>query len=136
MSVKGDFLSRMSKKETIIFFQTERNIMKNVEKLAIVVIVLMVISTLFQPLQSFFIARLYGVEGMRQISSSGHSMVVINVILRWSVQIGVGIWLFILARQEKATPWVWLLLSLCFGLLAPILFFIVRIYEKGKENEI
>ena len=105
--------------------------MRNVEKLAIVVILLMVIGKLSMPLYSFVIGKLYGAEMLGQITILGYFMRLTFMILASAVQIGVCVWLFKVAKQEgNATPWVWTLFGLCFGLIAVVLFYAVKIYEQ------
>jgi hypothetical protein len=51
------------------------------------------------------------------------------------VNLAIGIWLFIQARQSKNVPWIWLLFGLFYGLIAAVLFYIMRIYEsKNPQN--
>ena len=52
------------------------------------------------------------------------------------VQIAVAVWLFLTAKREKETPWVWALLGLTYGVLGAILFFGYRIYQRLNENKI
>jgi len=51
------------------------------------------------------------------------------------IHIGVGIWLFNLARQEKATPWIWLLFGIFFGPLAAVFFFLWKAFDSPKPAE-
>lgn len=52
-------------------------------------------------------------------------------MLKIAVLVGVSIWLFMAAKKERnATPRVWALFGLCFGLIAVVLFYAVRIYEQ------
>ena len=61
-------------------------------------------------------------------------MTAVRSMVGMLVQIGVGIWLFVLARRKNATPWVWLLFGLCFGISAAVLFFIIKVYEAIKST--
>lgn len=47
----------------------------------------------------------------------------------------IAIWLFTLAKRHNMTPWVWVLFSLVGGLLAPILFFAIKIYETLNQRK-
>lgn len=51
------------------------------------------------------------------------------------VQIATAVWLFLAAKREKETPWVWALLGLTYGVLAAILFFGYRIHQRLNENK-
>jgi len=50
------------------------------------------------------------------------------------VQIATAVWLFLAAKREKETPWVWALLGLTYGVLGAILFFGYRIHQRLNEN--
>ena len=50
------------------------------------------------------------------------------------VDIGIAVGLFIVARRGKETPWVWALLGLLYGLVAPLLFYVVRIYDRLESQ--
>ncbi len=52
-----------------------------------------------------------------------------------SLRVAVTWWLFTTARRDKASPWVWSLLGLVFGLIAVVLFYCVKIYEAHDKQE-
>ena len=111
--------------------------MKNIEKLAIVIIVLSIISTLATPLGQIIFSRVFGYETISDIRFMVHSMAMASAVIKPLVYIGIGIWLFILARKEEnATPWIWLLFGIFGGILAPILFYLIKVYETVKTKDL
>jgi len=112
-----------------------RILVKNVEKFAIVAIVLLILSTVPSPLFNVIIAKLYDRPELAQYNILTYMMAMGTAFSRSLVGIGVGIWLFILARRENATPWIWLLLGLVFGLMAVVLFFLMKVYESVRPAD-
>jgi len=43
-------------------------------------------------------------------------------------------WLFIQARRDKATSWIWLLFGCTFGISAAILYFLMQLVDDMKQN--
>jgi hypothetical protein len=107
--------------------------MKSIEKLAIVLIVFLFLTEIPYTLSYRFIYGLYGSEAMESVLTLlVYGLPVIKLLIR----IAVGIWLFIQAKRDDATPWVWLLFGLVTGLLAAALFYIIKVYEAVKPAEI
>jgi hypothetical protein len=50
--------------------------------------------------------------------------------------LAVGIWLFVQARKSEDTPWIWLLFGLVYGLIAAVLFFLLRVNDSKIPNRI
>lgn len=46
----------------------------------------------------------------------------------------IGVWLFLSARKTAMMPWVWLLLGMRFGLVAAILFYCVDIQKRLESS--
>jgi len=113
---------------------SERMIMKNIEKLAIVLIVLWVLTLFQNPVLSVIMAKLYGPYEVGPDNLTLSMMAGVRSMVGLLVQIGIGIWLLVLAKREGATPWIWLLFGLCFGISAAILFFIIKVYEEIKST--
>ena len=91
--------------------------------------------TLFQnPVLSVIIAKLYDPYEVAPNTLTLSMMAGVRSIVGVLVQIGVGIWLFVLAKREEATPWVWLLFGFCFGISAAILFYMIKVYETIKST--
>jgi hypothetical protein len=110
--------------------------MKKIETLAIVIIVLLLVSTLLPWVSNLILPRLYGPKVFGEISFATHGIAMLMHIFRQLLNIGIGVWLFTLAGKEPdATPWTWLLLGIFFGLIAPILFYVIKAYETVKPTE-
>lgn len=110
--------------------------MKKIEKLALIVLVLMILSMVASPLTLILMNRLYGPTVQVQYSVLTRTMASMTILCRYLVNIGVGIWLFVLARLEKATPLLWLLFGLTFGLIAAVLFFLIKTYEAVRSANV
>lgn len=109
--------------------------MKRLERLALLLIILLMATHFLSWFGGSLIARLYGPEyvGIQaahlKLTTSARSLLSILVNL------AVGIWLFMQARQSQSTPWIWLLFGMVYGLIAAVLFFLLRIYEsKSWKN--
>lgn len=50
------------------------------------------------------------------------------------IQIGVAIWLFRAARRSAHIPWVWALFGLSYGLVAAILFYVMRLHQMSEQQ--
>ena len=110
--------------------------MKNIEKLAIVVLVLFLISKFINPLHSCIAARIHTPVELGQISILYLVSSYLVTTLALLVNIVIGIWVFKLAKKEPdATPWIWFLLCLFAGIYVPILFFLIKIYNTVKPEE-
>ena len=109
--------------------------MKSIEKLAIIFIILWILSVVLNLIVPFirimpFIREI--IEQYPYMMSMGY---IFSSILRLIVHIGIGIWLFILARREKATPWIWLFFGLFTGLAAAVLFFVMKVYQSVRPAD-
>jgi len=108
--------------------------MRQIEKVAAVLVVLMILSLL--PIHVLlFIMRNIDSASLKDYPYLFMFVQYAPRILRLIISLGVGIWLFILARREKAVPWIWLLFGLTFGLIAAVLYFILRVYDSVKPAE-
>ncbi|HIJ71601.1 MAG TPA: hypothetical protein HPP87_09605 [Planctomycetes bacterium] len=110
--------------------------MKKIETLAVIIIVLCVLSNI-SPIASTFIgAKFFGDETYGKFNLSIHLMATLTRILSLLVNIAIAIWLFKIARTEKnASPCTWLLFGFFFGLVAPLLFYLLKLYETVKPEE-
>ena len=110
--------------------------MKNIEKLAIVVIVLLFLTEIPYTLYYMLIFRFFGPEAMEQYKTVISLLAFGMPVSRLLVRIAVGIWLFIQAKRNDAAPWIWFLFALVAGLLAAALFYIIKVYETVRPAEI
>ena len=98
---------------------------KQIEKLAVLAIVLYFASAVFQIIGKDFFAELVNVQ--KWSPSSVFLLTIPITAVTFAVQLCIAIWLYILAVREKESPWIWALLGLVFGLLAPILFYVIKV---------
>ena len=108
---------------------------KNLEKLAMLVIILWVLTLIPTPLMNIIAARLYGNDGYMQFNALRSSYAAVSILLGLSVHIGVAAWLFIQARRNGGTPWLWALFGLTTGLTAAILYWLGEIREQLIQKE-
>ncbi len=58
-----------------------------------------------------------------------------TAVIGMIVNFGIAIWMFRLAKPVKeASRWVWALFGLVGGLMAPLLFYAIRIHNQLKER--
>ena len=106
---------------------------KKIEKLAILAIVLYIISGVFKTMRYDFFHEL-----VNYLKWSPTNVILLTIpiaVITYLVHIGIAIWLYIIAKKEKASPWIWALLGLVSGILAPILFYVIKVYEKLNQGE-
>ena len=108
--------------------------MKKFEWLALLVIILHVLTHFLNMFGGPLITRLYSPEYVGVISLHMLLMTSARSILSIIVNVVIGIWLFIQARQTKSTPWIWLLFGIFYGLIAAVLFYLLKIYESKTSG--
>ncbi len=110
--------------------------MKNLEKVAVALIILWVVAT-FSPIFIRLGAARWWLDTFqfREISTLASFISIGQAVLVMTVRIGIAIWLYILAKKGSETPWIWALFGLTFGLSGAILFFLIRVYYLLRENE-
>ena len=107
--------------------------MKSFEKIAVVLIVLWLISLIQSPLTMFLVGeKLIGAEQGVQLGGMLGTIASAHVLLSQVVNIAVGIWLFVVAKKNNRTPWIWLLFGLFFGLIAAVLYYLIEIHDALK----
>ena len=103
---------------------------KNLEKLAMLVVILWCISLIPTPLANIIAARLYGNAEYMQFNALTSAFAATTIILRFSVHIGVAVWLFIQARRNGGAPWLWALFGIATGLIAAVLYWLGGIRDQ------
>ena len=109
---------------------------KRFEKIAIILLILWVLTLIPNPLLNIIAGRLYAHEEYMAFRLLSSSLVSIQALLGLAVQIGVGVWLFTEAKKENDTAWLWLVLGLVFGLIAAVLYFLMKIYDELKSRPV
>ena len=108
--------------------------MKKLDKLALVALVLIIVSRIAAVFSKALLTLLYGETGMKiTILQSASAAVTIPFILL--INIGLGIWLYVEAKKDESTPWVWCLFGFMFGLTGVAVFYLIRIYNLLKEQK-
>ncbi|MCF7848602.1 MAG: hypothetical protein K9M45_07120 [Kiritimatiellales bacterium] len=109
--------------------------MKKTEKIALIGIILYLISWSLNVFRPLFIMQFINSANSSKVDATFFALPLWIVMIAFNV--AIAIWLFIIAKREKTIPLVWALFGLISGLLAPVLFYAVRIYEildKQKNN--
>ena len=106
--------------------------MKKIERVALVMIVLWFITLVSNPLIPMLTVRLYGPREYADMQLSMSTIMFVRLAFSSLVQMGVGVWLFIQAKRDEKTPWIWCLFGLTFGIVAAVLYFLIQIVEDMK----
>lgn len=106
---------------------------RKIEKLAVLAIVLYVISAIFYTMGRDLFSELVNV--LKWSAADVFLLTIPITAITYAVQIGIAIWLYMLAKKENASPWIWALLGLVSGILAPILFYVIKVYEKLNQGQ-
>ena len=105
--------------------------MKNVDKAALILIVLALISNFAGPI----VQKLaYMNPEWLALSHFQLGLGIITAILSLTLGIGIGVWLIREARQDGRSPWIWFLFGFMFNLLAVIVYLLLPIYEERKKG--
>lgn len=114
---------------------------ERIERIAIVVLILWVVSFIPNPLTTIVVARMYGHDEFQQFQFLKSVLASISILLTWGVHIAIGVWLFFEAKRNQKSKWSWLLFGIVFGLVAVVLFVLLQIHadlrtrkEKGTTN--
>jgi hypothetical protein len=104
--------------------------MRKLESLALVLIILMILTNFVSLFGGGLIARIYGPEYAAINSANVRLVTSARSFLSMIVNLAIGIWLFIQAKENNNRPWIWLLFGMIYGLIAPVLFFILTAHES------
>lgn len=108
--------------------------MKTVEKIAIILIGLWLVTHICNPLFGILAARIYGREEFAHLTQLNWLLVTSQSIVPALVQIGVAVWLFQQARRDSRSRWTWSLFGLVFGISAAFLYFLMQLVEQMKTR--
>ena len=108
--------------------------MKQIEKFLIIILIPSVVSIAGSFFSNALIIRLHSPGEYATIGVFSKLMISISLLFRILVHICIAIWLFVATREHKAQPWAWLVFGVFFGLIAAILFYLVRIYETIQSK--
>ena len=100
-----------------------------IEKFLIVILVLTIVGYLGSFLWPLLFARLFTAGEVGQISLFQKQLVVLFLVPKALVCLCVAFWLRRVARQYGAHPNGWFIFGLFLGLVALILFYVVRLHD-------
>lgn len=112
--------------------------MKRFEKYAIFVLIVWLLQSPIVYIATSIYYQFFSVEQIGQLGYGTIFYYYTMMLIKSLVNVSIGIWLFAMVKKEKTgTPWIWLTMAVFAGILAPILYFLIRIYKTVKpENEL
>ena len=106
--------------------------MKQIEKLAIPLMILFIVSSVAANMVRSFGGNLAHDFEWSPLTLSLLTVPLTAIVL--AVRIFIAFWLFRLAKTESDSPWCWAMFGLIFGLTAVILFYAVNILEALRAS--
>lgn len=107
---------------------------KQVERLAVVLIIATVLTTVSSPITQMITMRMLSVSEVRSMTLEAHAMRWVQVMIAWLVNVALGVWLFLTAKRSGRAKWIWALFALTSGLGAVILYFILDLLDQLKRQ--
>jgi len=102
--------------------------MKEVQKFIWLLIVLAIITSLFPLFRDVFLARVYGTADISAYAQANWKMISIGIT--FFQNIAAALWLRHVAIKSHVSALSWSLFGLIFGLMAIVIFYLVRLNEK------
>jgi len=102
---------------------------KQIEKLLMVVLVLTVVSMLLAVMSPFLLVRLFSTKAIIEVTQLQKAVALFFVLPRMLVGLCVAFWLMNAAKKCGANQYAWFVLGLFLGVMALVVFYLVRIYE-------
>ena len=114
--------------------------MKKIEIAALVILPFWLLHLFFGPMFEIVYASLFSAGDIIELRESTSRNLWINysfLTVKQAYSILIGIWLFVITKKEKqGTPFFWLILGIFGGVFAPLLYFILHIYQCVKPQTI
>ncbi len=128
-----------SKKElTVKNIKYPASSMRKIERFAIIIFILWILYVLFSPSLKTIYHYLFSKDDLLEALKSTTDNIWLSysyLIVKQIASILIGIWLFVTVKREKqGSPWFWLMLSIFSGVFAPLLYFILRVYQTIKPE--
>ena len=115
--------------------------MERIEIFLVVIVILMIIALAGEILSNFLLIRIVGPKAVGQITLFNKGVVLVILTSKSLVCLCVAFWLYSIAKQYGSNRWGWFIFGLFFGVLALVVFYLVRIHDmietkfsKGKET--
>ena len=122
----------------LVIADVRDNQMKKIDKLAMTLIVLWIISIpASQYLAGFIIPTYVDNQELRHFHVLTRCLAYAQFLIDKLVDIAIAIWLYTTAKKNFETPWLWALLGLVGGVFAALLYYVKQIYDRpeSKENQ-
>jgi hypothetical protein len=106
----------------------------NIRHIAVPLIILFVIQTFFSSGISHYILTMYGQRYYAEYKLQNEMIYIISTVISAVVNILLAFWIYRRAKDEGKEPLTWSVLTLFFGLLAVILFYLDITYSHLRAN--
>nr|BAJ07015.1 cardiolipin synthetase [uncultured bacterium] len=107
--------------------------MKTLDKLGLLVIALWMGDIVLTPsITQFLLGDRFGDPTF--VTTIASWSIAATSILRFAVQIGIAVWIYIETKKDNNLPWFWLSIVLVFGIEGAIFYYLVKIYEQYRAH--
>ena len=106
--------------------------MKRFERFAIVLMVLWILTLIPNPVITIILERISTPQEFGQLTMIQVLLNSVRAILAVLVHIAIGVWLFVQAKRDKLSPWVWCLFGCLFGITVIVLYYVMQLVEEMK----
>jgi hypothetical protein len=106
----------------------------NLHRIALILIVLFIIQVFFSSSISHYVLTMYDKRFYAEFTLRGEMVTIIASVVSATVNILLAFWIYRKAKAEGSEPLSWSALTLFFGLLAVILFYLDIIYRQLKAD--
>lgn len=112
--------------------------LKRFEKAAVVILIIWVVTLIPNRLDLWALVLLYSGKS-EELSHFSNLMKILGFtqgLISGAVNIAVAFWMFVQARRDGAARCVWMLFGLVFGLIAPMLYFLLQLLQELRALRI
>jgi hypothetical protein len=106
----------------------------NINCIALILIVLFIIQAFFSSAISHYVLTMYNKQFYAEFTLRGEMITIIASPVGAVVNILLACWIYRKAKEEGTEPLSWSALTLFFGLLAVILFYLDIIHRRLKSD--
>ena len=104
--------------------------MKTFEKFVFILIILFIINLIFGNILGAFIERLFSGSREGILRLHYNFLMTSPLFISYLVNLAMGCWLFVDARNRHRNKWVWAFFGLLFGVLAVIIYLLFVLTEE------
>ena len=108
--------------------------LQRIEKLAVILVILAIITTLFSPIIQVTAARILSNAEFGCMTREGFALRWIEFAFGHLVSAAIAVWLFGEAKRAGRAKWIWALFAMVYGLSAALLYFAIEILGILKKQ--